>query len=178
MVQIFWILWFFAANLVLPFAEPKTENHAKLKKRSILYFLLSVCRCGWRWYQGGGNEQLFTNLTKNISCTFKRLISYGKKSTLVFASINTLSLCTEVSFTLPELMWMLIMKLPYTKKKFYPEVKSQTSLSSLRTSCKRRELKPVWNLKLLWEVVPLHGNFTTANLEISNPFQKLFRGLD
>ena len=70
-------------------------------------------------------------------------MSYGKKSTLVFASIKTLSLCTEVSFTLPELMWMLIMKLPYTKKKFYPEVKSQTNLSSLRVSCKRRELKPV-----------------------------------
>ena len=29
------------------------------------------------------------------------------------------------------------MKLPYTKVKFYPEVKSQTGLSSLRVSCKR-----------------------------------------
>ena len=29
------------------------------------------------------------------------------------------------------------MKLPYTEVKFYPEVKSQTGLSSLRVSCKR-----------------------------------------
>ena len=30
-----------------------------------------------------------------------------------------------------------MMKLPYTEVKFYPEVKSQTGLSSLRVSCKR-----------------------------------------
>ena len=29
------------------------------------------------------------------------------------------------------------MKLPHTEVKFYPEVKSQTGLSSLRVSCKR-----------------------------------------
>ena len=29
------------------------------------------------------------------------------------------------------------MKLPHTKVKFYPELKSQTGLSSLRVSCKR-----------------------------------------
>ena len=29
------------------------------------------------------------------------------------------------------------MKLPHTEGKFYPEVKSQTGLSSLRVSCKR-----------------------------------------
>ena len=29
------------------------------------------------------------------------------------------------------------MKLPHTEVKFYPKVKSQTSLSSLRVSCKR-----------------------------------------
>ena len=34
-------------------------------------------------------------------------------------------------------MWTLIMKLPHTEVKFYPEVKSQTGLSSLRVSCKR-----------------------------------------
>ena len=44
---------------------------------------------------------------------------------------------TEVSFTTPEVMWTLIMKLPHTKVKFYPEVKSQTGLSSLWVSCKR-----------------------------------------
>ena len=31
-------------------------------------------------------------------------------------------------------MWMLIMKLPYTEMKFYPKVKSQKGLSSLRVS--------------------------------------------
>ena len=44
---------------------------------------------------------------------------------------------TEVSFTTPEVMWTLIMKLPHTEVKIYPEVKSQTGLSSLRASCKR-----------------------------------------
>ena len=40
-------------------------------------------------------------------------------------------ICTEVTFTSPELVRMLIIKLPYTKVKFYHEVKSQTGLSSL-----------------------------------------------
>ena len=35
-----------------------------------------------------------------------------------------------------QFMWTLIMKLLYTEMKFYPEVKSETSLSSLRVSCK------------------------------------------
>ena len=38
----------------------------------------------------------------------------------------------EMSFTTPEVMWTLTMKLPRTELKFYPEVKSQTGLSSLR----------------------------------------------
>ena len=33
------------------------------------------------------------------------------------------------------------MKLPHTEVKFYPEVKSQTGLSSLRVSCKRARLQ-------------------------------------
>ena len=44
---------------------------------------------------------------------------------------------TEVSFTSPEVMWTLKMKLPYTEVKFYPKMKSQTGLNSLRVSCKR-----------------------------------------
>ena len=43
--------------------------------------------------------------------------------------------CTEISLTSPEIMWMLIIKLPHTKIKFYPEMKSQTGLSSLWVSC-------------------------------------------
>ena len=51
--------------------------------------------------------------------------------------IDRSEICTEVSFTPPEVMWMLIMKLPYIEVKFYPKVKSQTGLSSRRVSCKR-----------------------------------------
>ena len=46
------------------------------------------------------------------------------------------AVCTEVSFTPPEVMCTLIMKLPYTEVKFYPEVKSQPGLSSFWVSCK------------------------------------------
>ena len=54
-----------------------------------------------------------------------------------FGQFDRSEFCTEVSFTTPEVMWTLIMKLPHTEVKFYPEVKSQTGLSSLRVSCKR-----------------------------------------
>ena len=50
----------------------------------------------------------------------------------------------EVSFTTPKVMWTLIMKLPHTEVKFYPEAKSQTGLSSLRVSCKQRALMFTW----------------------------------
>ena len=45
-----------------------------------------------------------------------------------FGQFDQSEICTEVSFTMPEVMWTVIMKLPHTKVKFYPEVKSQTSL--------------------------------------------------
>ena len=54
-----------------------------------------------------------------------------------FGQFEWSEICTKVSFAPPEVMWMLIMKLPHTEVKFYPELKSQTSLSSLRVSCKR-----------------------------------------
>ena len=54
-----------------------------------------------------------------------------------FGQFDGSEISTKVSFTPPEVMWTLIMKLPHTKVKFYPEVKSQTGLSSLRVSCKR-----------------------------------------
>ena len=52
------------------------------------------------------------------------------------------SLRFEIHFTWTHLnackrMWTLIMNSTYTKMKFYPEVKSQTGLSSLRVSCER-----------------------------------------
>ena len=54
-----------------------------------------------------------------------------------FSQFDRSEICTEVSFTTPKVMWTLTMKLPQTEVKFYPEVKSQTGLSSLRVSCKR-----------------------------------------
>ena len=54
-----------------------------------------------------------------------------------FGHFDWNEICTEVSFTPPEVMWTLIMKLPHTKVRFYPEVKSQTGLSLLRVWCKR-----------------------------------------
>ena len=53
-----------------------------------------------------------------------------------FGQVDRSEICTKVSFTTLEVMWMLIMKLPHTEVKFYAEVKSQTGLSSLRISCK------------------------------------------
>ena len=43
-----------------------------------------------------------------------------------FGQIDRSEICIKVSFTLPELIWMQIMKLRYTEVKFYPKVKSQT----------------------------------------------------
>ena len=53
-----------------------------------------------------------------------------------FGQINQSEICTEVSFTLPEPMRTLIMKLPYLEMKFYLKRKSQIGLSSLWVSCK------------------------------------------
>ena len=60
---------------------------------------------------------------------------YGLK--FHFGQLDRSEICSEVSFNPPEAMWTLIMKLPHTEVKFYPEVKSQTGLSSLRVLCKR-----------------------------------------
>ena len=66
-------------------------------------------------------------------------------------------ICTELSFTLPELLRTLIMKLTYTEVKFYPEVKSQTGLSTLQVSYKRalklgksnkRKLRAFWRCEV------------------------------
>ena len=40
-----------------------------------------------------------------------------------FGQVDQTEICTEVIFTMPDAMWTLIMKLPRTKVKFYPEVK-------------------------------------------------------
>ena len=54
-----------------------------------------------------------------------------------FGQFDRGEISTEGSFTLPEVMWTLIMKLPHTEVKLYPEMKSQIDLSSLRILCKR-----------------------------------------
>ena len=54
-----------------------------------------------------------------------------------FVQIDRSEIYTKESFTSPEAMCTLITKLLYTEVKFYPNVKSQTDLSSLRVSCKR-----------------------------------------
>ena len=73
-------------------------------------------------------------------------------------------ICTEVSFTTPEVMWTLIMKLPHTEVKFYPEVKSQTSLSSLRVSCKRALTECLCNFPLIDVCMHLVSNFTCTHI--------------
>ena len=56
---------------------------------------------------------------------------------LYFDQFDRSEICAEVSFNTPRIMWTLIIKLPHTELKFQPNVKSQTSLSSLQVSCKR-----------------------------------------
>ena len=85
-------------------------------------------------------------LTKKIVDTFfkmcKQLLFKSGHKNLKSAYKNH-TFCrngTPYCFTTPETMWTLIMKLPDTEVKFYPEVKSQTGLCSLQVSCKRAPL--------------------------------------
>ena len=50
------------------------------------------------------------------------------------------------------------MKLPHTKVKFYPEVKSQTGLSSLRVPCKRA-LRPAVQKQYARKISPPEAPF-------------------
>ena len=54
-----------------------------------------------------------------------------------FGQYDRSEIFTEVSFTTPEVIRTLIMKLPHSEVKIYSEVKYQTGLSSLWVSCKR-----------------------------------------
>ena len=65
----------------------------------------------------------------NVLLLFTWKTHYGLK--FHFGQFDRSEIWTKVSFTLPEVIWKLIMKLPYTEVKLYPKVKSQTSLSSL-----------------------------------------------
>ena len=67
-----------------------------------------------------------------------------------FGQFDQSKICTEVSFTLPEIMWMLIIKLPHTKVKFYPEVKSQTASDLMYMCSKCDQASDLWQqLELL-----------------------------
>ena len=57
-----------------------------------------------------------------------------------------------MSFTTPEVTWVLIMKLPHTEVKFYCEVKSQTGLSSLWVSGKRELRMRESTYKVTWRI--------------------------
>ena len=69
---------------------------------------------------------------------FEHCCLHGKLCSLKFhfSQIDQNEICTKVSFTSPEVMWTLVIKLPYTKVKIHTQVKSQTGLSSLQVSCK------------------------------------------
>ena len=71
-----------------------------------------------------------------IYCLPGKLTVIWNFTSVKLGQIDRSEICIEVSFTSPEVMWTLIMKLPYTEVKFYPEVKFQTGMSSLRVSCK------------------------------------------
>ena len=83
---------------------------------------------------------------------------------LHFGQFDRSEICTEVTFTSPEVMWTLIMKLPYIEVKFYPEVKSQTGLSSLRVSCKRALRKMDFSVECFTNDVKQH--FTIKRVKI------------
>ena len=56
------------------------------------------------------------------------------------------------------------MKLAHTEVKFYPEVKSQTSLSSRRVSCKRALTECLCNFPLIDVYMHLVSNFTCTHI--------------
>ena len=64
-----------------------------------------------------------------------------------FGQFGRSEICTEVSFTQPEVMWTLVIKLPHTEVTFYPKVKSQTGLRSLWVSRKRALRKQRFQVK-------------------------------
>ena len=68
-----------------------------------------------------------------------------------------------------------IMKLPYTKMKFHPEVKSQTRLSSLRVSCKRA-LNQRTLSSLLNEIISFLLNQTNNDSSSVQMLNKLVKG--
>ena len=83
--------------------------------------------------------------------------------------ISLRSKMTEVKFApklAPDLIWTLIMKLPYTKVKFHPEVKSQTCLSSLRVFSSlqyKNSLKYKQVSSLLTFFICLHNQLSSFN---------------
>ena len=86
---------------------------------------------------------ILRNLFHRVHLLFTWKTHYGLK--FHFGQFDQSEISTEVSFTPPDVMWTLIMKLPHTEVRFYPEMKSQTGLSSPRVSCKRA-LRNILNL--------------------------------
>ena len=100
----------------------------------------------------------FQNGLSSLRVSCKRALNVYMENSLRFEiSLRSLD---RSEFHSAEDMWTLIIKLPHTEVKFYPEVKSQTGLSYEKVSLgtrlheTQRELKPVWNPKPLWNDVP------------------------
>ena len=93
----------------------------------------------------------------------RTFIVYMENSLRLEVSLRSNWPCTKVSFTTPEIMWTLIMKLPHTEVKFYPEVKSQTGLISLWVSCKRA-LSDKSDTRPIDSVAPDEDFVNSANL--------------
>ena len=74
--------------------------------------------------------------------------------------IDRSEICTEVSFTSPEVMCVLIIKLPYTEVKFLPELKSQTGLSSLSS-------RNFLTIGLAWSVNAIYVLFWRKNVSVN-----------
>ena len=75
--------------------------------------------------------------------------------------IDRSEIYTEVSFTSPEvIMFTLIMKLPYTKVKFLPQLKSQTGLSSLNS-------RNFLTIGLAWSVNAIYVLFWSKYMSVN-----------
>ena len=119
------------------------------------------------FFNNSSNTHAHQLLTKMILCNFISL--------QVFIYCLHEKLTAVRSFTSPELIWMQIMKLPYTKVKFYPKVKSQTGLSSFRVSCKRA-LNQKTLSSLLNDIISFLLNQISYKSSRVQVFNKLVRG--
>ena len=83
----------------------------------------------------------------------RALVMNFNNSTKLYFTAGILVRLTEM--TSPKVMWTLIMNLSYTEVKFYPDIKRQTGLNSIRGSCKRAlggKIK-IWGLQSIYTFI-------------------------